>query len=101
MLKFISRALLSIFIDKDARDSLDSAQEAKLARKKAFRAGAAGAGDAPAGGGRDDLIREALTIQRNKAHILDGMDDEVRERLSAMALQALAGQDPGTSGSRG
>lgn len=39
---------------------------------------------------RARLIEEALAVQRSKAHVLDSLSKEAREKLTVMALKALA-----------
>lgn len=112
MLKFVSKALLSVVMDKTARDKLDAHREAK--EKLKASTGDAPAKDAagtatdkvPAAGGkkraakpdnrpremtdeRKRIIKEALAIQRQKSEIFDALDDDSKAKLLIAAVKAM------------
>lgn len=105
MLKFVSKALLSVVMDKTARDKLDAHREAKEKLK-------ASTGDAPAKDAagtaadkkravkpdnrpremtdeRKRIIKEALAIQRQKSEIFDALDDDSKAKLLIAAVKAM------------
>lgn len=106
MLKFVSKALLSVVMDKTAREKLDARREAKEKLK-------ASTGDAPtkdvaatAANGkkraakpdnrpremtdeRKRIIKEALAIQRQKSEIFDALDDDSKAKLLIAAVKAM------------
>lgn len=105
MLKFVSKALLSVVMDKTAREKLDARREAKEKLK-------ASTGDAPikdsAGTAADKkraakpdnrpremtderkrIIKEALAIQRQKSEIFDALDDDSKAKLLIAAVKAM------------
>jgi len=146
--KFVSNALLSVVMDKKARDKLQAVKDSKKRgaepaptdptvekpsaasskekselEARADRYGAMLAGAAPPSGDAveespDELIRQALesaeaellnkkrgkkpmtperqalinqamAIHQSKTHLLDDLDDESREKLYVMAMEAL------------
>ena len=138
--KFVSNALLSVVMDKKARDKFNAAQDAKKRAIGELPASPAIADDdtdiprviptptvapkPPSGGPADDtamlvrqaldsaeaelthrqnrksmsperqaLIENALAIHRSKAHILDDLDEDQREKLYVMAMQTLNDQN--------
>jgi len=154
--KFVSNALLSVVMDKKARQKLQAVKEAKTRGQsttetvpdsagtaatrattnpekseleaRADRYGAMLAGAAPPSGDavdenpadlvrqalesaeaelankrdrkpmtpeRQALIDQAMAIHRSKSHILDDLDDESREKLYVMAMEALKDQRGG------
>ena len=44
---------------------------------------------------RQALIQEALSVHRSKAHVLDNISEEQRQKLTFLALQSLK-TDPGS-----
>jgi len=113
--KFVSKALLSVVMDKSARDRLDAvtARRDAAPRPPASEPGAppqvedtqqlvadslAAAEQELAAkpkmtGERRALIRQALALQKSKAHVLDDLSAEQREKLYAVAMTSLGG-DP-------
>lgn len=112
MLKFVSKALLSVVMDKTARDKLDAHREAKEKLKAstgdvpAKDAVATAADKAPAANGkkraakpdnrpremtdeRKRIIKEALAIQRQKSEIFDALDDDSKAKLLIAAVKAM------------
>lgn len=97
MLKFVSKALLPLVIDKQARQNLKE-------RRAAAKAARASVGNAPAGEDaptpegarpltpeREELIRQARAVHRSKAKLLDDLSEEQRQRLYEIALKQLCG----------
>lgn len=104
MLKFVSRALLSVVMDKSARDKLEAARKAKEepAAKPAEAAAAPPAtklAPSPALAKRarremtperQSIIREALDIQRAKqGEIFDNLSDDAKAKLLIAAVKAM------------
>lgn len=113
MLKFVSKALLSVVMDKTAREKLDAHREAKEKLKASTgdappkdTAAATAADKVPAAGGkqraakpdnrpremtdeRKQIIKEALAIQRQKSEIFDALDDDSKAKLLIAAVKAM------------
>lgn len=118
--KFVSKTLLSMVMNKPAREKFEAVQEAKRAQKTALKTAAPvptppapTAGETanlvrealdtaekelvakkarrPMTGGRQALIDEAMLIRRSKAKVLDELDPKQREKLMIMALKSLVG----------
>ncbi len=106
MLKFVSKALLSVVMDKSARDKLEAARKVK--DEKAEKPDAATAANTPTGKPaltpspktlkrapremtpeRRALIQEALDIQRSKDHIFDNLSDDAKAKLLIAAVKAM------------
>ena len=90
VLKFVSRALLSLVMDKDARAKLERRREAgketaRGARINALRQ-AAGHVMTPE---REQLIRNAMNVHRAKSRIIEDLKDEEKQRLYALAVKKL------------
>lgn len=116
-----SRALLSIFMDKSARQKLDALKEAKSTGKtgKMREKGATESAPGPADdllpetliqqaigqaeaemdrkkrlpANRQALIEQALSIHDQQSKILDDLPKEQREKLMVMALHAFGELD--------
>lgn len=137
--RFLSKALLSVVMDKSARENLENKKKIKQAYKaladanqppvvELGQAPQADSSDLPLPDPLDSLtaeetrqlildslkaaeeeleskpeitaerqalIQEALSVQRSKAHILDHISEEQRQKLTFMALQSLK-TDPGS-----
>ena len=116
--KFVSKALLSVVMDKNARDRLETQKERKPARKAPPPAPPKAPSVAPPQAAeteetrqlimdslraaeqeltekrdltpdRQALIQQALDLQRTKAHVLDDLSQEDREKLYVVALKSL------------
>ncbi len=92
MLKFVSKALLPLFIDKQARKKLES----RRASSNGSPADAASPEpETPPDGKREmtpereELIRQARAVRRSKAKILDDLSEEERQKLYDIALREL------------
>ena len=114
--KLFSKALLSMFMDKSARENLKHKRIVKKARKASSEEGP---GKAPEvedpqeliaaslkaaeeelaskpemTPDRQALIQKALAVQRSQSKVLDSLSDEQREKLYVVALKSLKA-DPG------
>jgi hypothetical protein len=116
MLKFVSKALLSVVMDKSARDKLKANRKprdektgettsppptAATARaatgkptdrnaKPAIKPKRAGDGaPRPMTPDRQALIREALEIQKSKDSIFDNLSDDAKAKLLIAAVKAM------------
>ena len=116
--KLVSKALLSMVMGKDARDRLETRKERNPARKAPIPASPEALSVAPPQAAetegthqlimdalraaeqeltekrdmtpdRQALIRQALDLQRSKAHVLDDLSREEREKLYVVALKSL------------
>lgn len=121
--KFISKTLLSVFMDKRAREVLERKKKKKMPRKSVAAQASAGspAPDPPEGAETEDvhqlimdslraaeeelaekpkitserqaLIQQALEVQRSKEHVLQDLSQHEREKLYVMALKSLGVKD--------
>lgn len=112
--KFLKRTLLSIFIDKNARDKLEAIEAAKrgepikaparpvtppdddldilpetLVRKAIESAAAELDRKKNLPPGRQALIEHALSIHDEKSKLLDELPDDQREKLIVMAMHTF------------
>ncbi len=119
--KLVSKVLLSVVMDKNARDRLETRKKRKPARKAPPPASPKAPSVAPPQAAeteethqlimdalraaeqeltekrdmtpdRQALIQQALDLQRSKAHVLDGLSQEEREKLYVVALKSLEAQ---------
>jgi hypothetical protein len=90
--EFVSKALLSLVLDKRARETLDAAKNAPPAPPST------GAPQKPATGpasppamteARRELIRSALAVQRSKQHVFDDLSEDAKAKLLITAVKAL------------
>ncbi len=118
--KYLSRALLSVFMDKKARQKLDAMRDGDTKSPSKEQAGTAPQVSAPEPSdpndplpetlirdaisaaereldrkknmpaGRRKLIEEALAIQTGKQKLLDDLPKEQREKLTFMAMHAFS-----------
>lgn len=110
MMKFVSKALLSMVMDKSAREKLEAHREAKEKMKgdaPAADPAKADAGKSAAPGAsaqlaaqrsdrpremtdeRRRIIKEALEIQNKKSEIFDQLDDGAKAKLLITAVKAM------------
>lgn len=111
MFKSVSKAMLSMVLDKKARDTMDSTQKKATAKsatqqkavskvksgaKKA--AGAAGSLDSAgakleAAGDqlteREKLIAQATMIHKKQSHLMDNVDPKLKEKMRRLAMEQL------------
>lgn len=115
--KLFSKALLSLVMDKNAREALETRKRDKQAAKDASETtpnGARREGD-PGEVARESLeiaktelaarpemtserqalIQQAMKVQRSKAHVLDSLSAEQKEKLYVVAMRSLDA-DPGS-----
>ena len=114
MMKFVSKALRAVFPGKKkkpkkrtkdagpapAKDPIDETEAAIAEAIAAAKRLADAAGLPPDTKSRQKapamteqrarLIEEALAVQRSKSHVFDNLSPEAREKLTVMALKALA-----------
>lgn len=127
--KFVSKALLSFVMDKDARDRLEARKKSKPARKSpspeparklpdpepvqpprrmetedthelildALRVAEQELAEKPKmTPERQTLIQQAMNVHRSKEHVLNGLSQEQRDKLYAVATKTLqAAPGPG------
>ena len=93
MMKFISNALLSIVMEKKAREKLFQNRENRKNRQPSDRERNMqelqeniGRVMTPE---RQELIRNAMAVQRAKAKILDDLNDVDKQKLYALAVKNL------------
>ena len=117
--KFVSKALLSFVLDKDARDRLEARKKTKPARKNpspepapnpepvqptgqtktedtrelildSLRATEQELAEKPKmTPGRQALIQQAMNVRRSKEHVLNGLSQEQRDKLYVVAIKTL------------
>jgi hypothetical protein len=116
--KFVSKALLSFVLDKDARDRLEARKKTKPAKKKpspeppnpepvqppgqtktedtrelildSLRAAEQELAEKPKmTPGRQALIQQAMNVRRSKEHVLNGLSQEQRDKLYVVAIKTL------------
>ncbi len=104
MLKFISKALLPLVMDKQARTKLES--------RRAYSNGSP-AGAAPPEPEtppaekremtpeREELIRQARAVRRSKAKFLDDLSEEERQKFYDIALRELRRAQEKKGGGKG
>lgn len=134
--KLVSKALLSVVMDKNARDNLEAGKKRKPAQKpgpqtaepaapsKERKAGGPKAGAPPSPPPpmaetedthqlimdalraaeqeltekrdmtpeRQVLIQQAMALHRSKAHVLDDLSQEDREKLYVVAMETIRGK---------
>jgi hypothetical protein len=96
MLKFIANALLSIVMEKTAREKLlnnhpvqkDQENQPQDSRTEDMQALKENIGRVMTPE-RQELIRNAMAIQRSKAKVLDDLKDEDKQKLYAIAIKNL------------
>ena len=126
--KFVSKALLSFVLDKDARDRLEARKKTKPARKNpspeppnpepvqptgqtktedtrelildSLRAAEQELAEKPKmTPGRQALIQQAMNVRRSKEHVLNGLSQEQRDKLYVVAIKTLQ-SPPGPGASK-
>ena len=94
MLKFVSNALLSLVMEKKAREKLEERRAAKKASTNEVQTADPGANPKRAmTPERQELIRNALAVQRSKANIFDDLTIHQKEKLHALAEKLLVRPD--------
>lgn len=93
MFEFMSKALLSLVLDKRAREALETAKNTPTGL-------AAPPGTSPKlpmepapppamSEARRELIRNALAVQRSKQHVFDDLSEDAKAKLLITAVKAL------------
>lgn len=99
MKKFLANALLSLVMDKSARDKLEERRQAGNPAERDQRIDEIkGNVEKLMTPERQELIRNALDVHRAKARILDDLGDEKKQRLYALAVKRLLHEDDGKDG---
>lgn len=86
--KFLSNAMLSLVMDKQAKEKYRSRKALKQAPPEAPP-------DTPPG--RRELIRNAMALHKEKSAILDKLSDNERRKLQLLAMRAMSRKDGGKS----
>ena len=108
--KFVSKALLSFVLDKDARDRLEArknpspepapepvqptgqtkTEDTRELVLDALRAAEQKLAEKPKmTPGRQALIQQAMNVRRSKEHVLNGLSQEQRDKLYVVAIKTL------------
>lgn len=94
--KFISNAMLSIVMDKQAKEKYHAVRESRKARKRAPKVSQdAEQADSqtPREGApplnREELIRNAQAVLKEKSKVLDNLTVNDRRKLQLLAMQAM------------
>ncbi|MCW8835786.1 MAG: hypothetical protein OQJ99_05405 [Rhodospirillales bacterium] len=113
MLKMISTALMSVFLDKKAREAVSNRSASRKTGKPARQRNDA---SPPSRGGappsreedlealriktdhlmtpeRKEMLRNAMKVRAAKSKIIEDLDDEQKRKLYAMAMKALLNKD--------
>ncbi len=90
--KLFSNAMLSIVMDKQAKEKLQTIREIKKtakdeAKNKAEPVGVPEAKEASSE--RAELIRNAMEVQRAQSKIFDNMSANDKKKIEAIAMKAL------------
>jgi hypothetical protein len=100
MFKFVSKALLSMVMDKDARATLERVQAAKKTEKASQNAEPVAQTAKPRLSvkrektpEREALIQNAIKLHQEKAKVLDNLSPEEKEKLQVMAAMTFLGVD--------
>ena len=123
--KFVSKALLSFVLDKDARDRLEArknpspkpapeppnpepvqppgqtkTEDTRELILDALRAAEQELAEKPKmTPGRQALIQQAMNVRRSKEHVLNGLSQEQRDKLYVVAIKTLQ-SPPGPGGGK-
>lgn len=99
--KILSNAMLSIVMDKSAKEKFQAVRENRKAMKEggktASEAQQTTAGDAPETGAsegldRQELIRNALAVHKEQSKVLDNLGENERRKLQLLALHTMMGK---------
>ena len=92
MFKFVSKALLPLVMDKQARKKLESLRASgngSPADAPPPEPETPPAGKRELTPEREELIRQARAVRRSKAKLLDDLSEEDRQKLYDIALREL------------
>ncbi len=108
MANFLTKAILSLVMDKKARETLEKAELGKAIdaakKRKAAADPSLPSQPAPAiepGKDRRSLIEDAMAVRRDKLKALDGLDPQARLKLQAMALKTFKLETDKKNGGKG
>ncbi|MBC8267985.1 MAG: hypothetical protein H8E36_04485 [Rhodospirillaceae bacterium] len=102
--KFISSAVLSIFMDKQAKEKYQAVKEGRQARKRGPVQHEQATNTAiPDHQGesrpmnRQELIESAMAVHKEKSKVLDELTVNERRKLQLIAMQAMKGKVGGST----
>ncbi len=102
--KFLSNAMLSIVMDKSAKEKFHAVQENRKALKtnkkiapksSAEMARAAMKEKKPPSAERKELIRQALAVHKEQSKVLDNLSENEKKRLQLLAMHTMFGKGTG------
>ena len=93
--KFLSNAMLSIVMDKQAKEKFRTVRENRKSREKA-EPPSTDSDTAPVAGvarsetlNRKDLIRNAMALHKEKSKVFDDLNEGEKKRLELLALKMM------------
>jgi Fic family protein len=98
--KLIARALMSLVLDKKARQAWEKSREKRVAkddRADAEKAAVAAAQQIVTEE-RKELIKNAIQVRRAKTQVLADLSDADRRKLYVAAVRAFLGKGPDAAG---
>ncbi len=100
MRKLIAKALMSIVLDKQARQLWEKSRENQAGKgeRAAAEAAAMAAAQQIVTDERRELIENAIKVRRAKTQVLADLSDADRRKLYIIAVRTFLGKDPGDSG---
>lgn len=99
MADMLKKTLLSLVMDKKARETLELARKYKEMEAQQKGTGNDAVAEQPAvepSPERKEAIRDAMAVRREKSKILDNLSERDRLKLEAMALKAFMEKSGGT-----
>lgn len=99
--KFLSNAMLSIVMDKSAKEKFHAVQETRKALKNkdklddladATPVPQSPAVDAPPSVDRQELIRTALAVHKEQSKVFDNLNENEKRRLQLLAMHTMLGK---------
>jgi len=94
--KFISNAMLSIVMDKQAKEKYHALKARKQGSKAPAKAAPPPVQDAQAGQtpmSRQELIKNAMAVHKEKSRVLDDLTVNERQKLHILAMQTMKLKD--------
>lgn len=100
--KFLSNAMLSIVMDKSAKEKYHAVQEARKLLKEKKKSGQTSIDThlpdpsptiAAPSVDRQELIRSALAVHREKSNIFDNLNEIEKRRLQLLAMHTMLGKN--------
>jgi len=94
--KFISNAMLSIVMDKQAKEKYNALKAQKQGSKAPAKAESLPDQDAPSGQApmsRQELIKNAMAVHKEKSKVLDELTVNERQKLHILAMQTMKLKD--------